>query len=97
VLFQVSPEEKSIAVRPGDPDHTIGTRCPLHLLDVSRSTTAGHPPHSELELRRSATTTSASQLEAHLQAAPVEQFPENHSIAEQLACQIADRSPRQYP
>jgi hypothetical protein len=52
-------------------------------LDMSRSTTTGHIPHSALELRRAVTTSSASQLEAHLQAAPVEQFPENHDIVEQ--------------
>jgi hypothetical protein len=43
-------------------------------LDMSRSTTNGHLSHSALELRRAETTTSASQLEAHLQAAPVEQL-----------------------
>jgi hypothetical protein len=64
-------------------------------LDMSCSTTAGHLPHSALELRHAETTTSASQLEAHLQAAPVEQFPENHNIVEQSACQLADRGPRQ--
>jgi hypothetical protein len=37
-------------------------------LDMSRSTTAGHLPHVELQLYRAETTTSASQLEAHLQA-----------------------------
>jgi hypothetical protein len=46
-----------------------------------RSTTARHIPHSALELRRAETTTSASQLEAQLQADAVEQFPENHHIA----------------
>jgi hypothetical protein len=62
-------------------------------LDTSRSTTAGHLLHSALELRRTETTTSASQLEAHLQAAPVEQFPQNHDIIEQSVCQVADRGP----
>jgi hypothetical protein len=52
-------------------------------LDLSRSTTAGHLPHNALELCRAETTTSASQLEAHLQAAPVEKFPENYDIDEQ--------------
>jgi hypothetical protein len=66
-------------------------------LSMSRSTTAGHLPHSALEFRRAETTISASQLEAHLQAAPVEQFPENHDIVEQSACQVADRGPRQRP
>jgi hypothetical protein len=43
------------------------------------STTAGH-------LRRAETSTSASRLEAHLQAASVEQFPDNHDIVQQSAC-----------
>jgi hypothetical protein len=66
-------------------------------LDMLRSTTAGHLPPSALVLRRAETTTSASQLEAHLQAAPVEQFSENHDIVEQSACQIADRGLRRSP
>jgi hypothetical protein len=41
-------------------------------LDMLRSTTARHLPHSVLELHCAKTTTSASQLEAHLQAALVE-------------------------
>jgi hypothetical protein len=64
---------------------------------MSRLTTAGHLPDSALELRRAETTTSVSQLEAHLQAAPVKQFSENHDIVEQSACQVADRGPRQCP
>jgi hypothetical protein len=63
---------------------------------MSRSTTAGNLPYSALEFRL-AETTSASQLEAHLQAAPVEESPENHDIVEQSACQVADRGPRQCP
>jgi hypothetical protein len=55
-------------------------------LDMSLSSTAGYLPHNELELPHAETRTSASQLEAHLQAAPVEQFPGNHDIAEQSAC-----------
>jgi hypothetical protein len=51
-------------------------------LDMSRSTTVGHLPHSALELRRAETTTSASHLEAHLQTALVELFSENHDISE---------------
>jgi hypothetical protein len=62
---------------------------------MSHSTTAGHLPHSALELRRTETTTSSSQPEAHLQAAPVEQSKENHDIVEQSACQVADRGPQQ--
>jgi hypothetical protein len=56
-------------------------------LDTLRSTTAGHLPYSALELRPAETTTSASQLEVHLQDVPVEQFPENHNIIDQAACQ----------
>jgi hypothetical protein len=58
---------------------------------MSSSTTAGHLPHSALEFRLVETTTSASELEAKLQAAPAEQFPENYDILEQSACQVADR------
>jgi hypothetical protein len=66
-------------------------------LDMSRSTTAGHLPHSALELCRAETKTSASQLQAHLQATPVEQFPENHDIVERSACQVGDSCQRQCP
>jgi hypothetical protein len=65
--------------------------------DRSRSITAGHFPHSSLELSCAETTTSASQLEAYLQALPIGQFRENHDIAEQLSRQAADRAPRQCP
>lgn len=41
-------------------------------LDILRLTTAGYLPHTALELRRAEATISASQLEAHPQAAPVE-------------------------
>jgi hypothetical protein len=50
-----------------------------------------------MDLRHAETTTSASQLEAHLQAAPVEQFPENHDIIEQPACQVADGAHNNVP
>jgi hypothetical protein len=52
-------------------------------LDVSRSITVGHLPHS------AETRASAPQLGAQFLAAPVEQFPENHST-EQSACWVAD-------
>jgi hypothetical protein len=58
--------------------------------DMSCSTTARHLPHCALELHHVETTTSASQLEAHLQAAPVEQFPENQYIVEQSARQLLE-------
>jgi hypothetical protein len=45
-------------------------------LGMSCTTTAAYLPHTALELYHAETTTSASQLEAHLQLAPVEQFPE---------------------
>jgi hypothetical protein len=54
-------------------------------LDMLRSTTARHP-HSALELHH-AETTSASQLEVHLQAALVH-FPEKHNT-EQSSHQVA--------
>jgi hypothetical protein len=66
-------------------------------LDTSRIITAVHLSHSMLELRRSQTTTSASQLEAHLRATSAEQFPENLDIVGQSACQVANRGPRQCP
>jgi hypothetical protein len=53
-------------------------------MDMSRSATAGHLPHTALELRRAEATTSASQL----RAAAVEHFPENHGKIERLACQV---------
>jgi hypothetical protein len=53
-------------------------------LDMSRSTTAGHL-HRVLELRRAETTTSAAQLHSYLQAAPVEELPENRYILEHSA------------
>jgi hypothetical protein len=53
------------------------------------STTARLLPHSALKLRPAETRSSASQLEAHLQAAPVEQCPYNRDIVEQVACQAA--------
>jgi hypothetical protein len=58
---------------------------------------AGHLPHSELEFRRAETKTPASQLEAHLQAAPVERLQEHCDIVQQPVRQIAVRGPRQYP
>jgi hypothetical protein len=66
-------------------------------LDMSCSTTAGHLPHSMLEFCYAETTTPASQLEAHLQAAWVEHFPGNHDITEQSACWIAARGSQQGP
>jgi hypothetical protein len=64
---------------------------------MSRSNTAGHLPHSALELRRAETPAPTSQLERERQAAPVEQLPHsrNHDIVHQSACQVANRGPRQ--
>jgi hypothetical protein len=42
----------------------------LTLLDMLHSSTGGHHPYSAQMLCHSETITSASQLEAHLQAAP---------------------------
>jgi hypothetical protein len=46
-------------------------------LNMLFSVTAGRLPHSVPELHHAETTTTASQLETHIQAAPVEQFAEN--------------------
>jgi hypothetical protein len=54
---------------------------------MSCSTTARHLPYCALELPHAETTISATQLEAHLQAALVEQFLENQCIVEQSTCQ----------
>jgi hypothetical protein len=65
--------KKSMRVRSGDRGgHEIGPRRPSIFLDLFRSTTAGHLPHSVLELHRVETTTSASQLEAQHQAPSAE-------------------------
>jgi hypothetical protein len=50
-----------------------------------------------LELHRVETTTSASKLKARLQVTPVEDFPENYNIFEQLAHQVSDSDPQQWP
>jgi hypothetical protein len=42
--------------------------------------TAGHLLCTALKLSHAETTTSASLLEAHLQAAPIIQFAENYDI-----------------
>jgi hypothetical protein len=52
---------------------------------MSCSIIARHLPHCALELHHAETTTSASQLEAHLQAAPVNQY-----IVEQLGAHQND-------
>jgi hypothetical protein len=61
------------------------------ILLMSLSATAEHVLHTALVLRSTETTVSAPQLEAHLQATPEEQFPENHDIVQQSVCQVADR------
>ena len=58
---------------------------------MSCSTTAKHLLHCRLELCH-AETTSALQLEVHLQAATLRTVPQNHGI-KQPACQEAERSP----
>jgi hypothetical protein len=47
-------------------------------LDTSRPITSGHIPHSALEICLGEITTPATQLEAQRQAAPIEQFLDNH-------------------
>jgi hypothetical protein len=67
-------------------------------LCMSRSTIAGQLPHGALQqLRLAEITTPASQLEAHIQTAPVEQFPERPYIVEQSAFKVADKGQRQCP
>lgn len=56
-------------------------------LGVLLSAVTKHHLCSALELLHAETTTSTSQLEAHIQAALVEQLPENHDIIEHSACQ----------
>jgi hypothetical protein len=83
----ISPDRKKpIGVR-SDHEETVqaGLNFQFTFLDMSRSTTDGHLPHIVLQLRRAETTTSASQLEIHLQAAPAEQFSERQDTAEQSA------------
>jgi hypothetical protein len=102
-MRKVAPSGVTTGKNPSElaPATGVAMQSALHVqstfLDISRSTTAGHLPHSALDLRSAETTTSASQLEAHLQAAPVEQFPENHGITEQSACRVAERGPGQCP
>jgi hypothetical protein len=62
---------------------------------MSLSTTAGHVPRSALKLLRAQTTTSVSELEPHIQAAPEDHIQENTDIVEQSNCQVADRGPPQ--
>jgi hypothetical protein len=59
-------------------------------LGVLLSAVTKHLPCSALELLHAETTTSASQLEAHLQAALLKQVPENHDIIEHSACQAEE-------
>jgi hypothetical protein len=83
---------------------TVGT-CPFrcsHRKDCHSWPPTSIPPsctllcgHSELEYAK--TTTSASQLEVHPQAALVDQFPDSDNITGHIACQVADRSPWQCP
>jgi hypothetical protein len=61
------------------------------ILGKLRPNTAGH--HSALVLRCAKTTTSASQLESDLQAAPVDQLSECQYIVEQSVSQVADTGP----
>jgi hypothetical protein len=56
-------------------------------LGMSLSNTDIFLPHIVLEPRRAEATTAASYLEAQLQAAMVEQLPENHKNIEYSACQ----------
>lgn len=83
VLLQVSPQEK---IYQSDPATEEAMQSALHFqstsLSISCSTTAGHLPHCALELHCAETTTSALQLEAQLQAVPIEKFPDNNYIVD---------------
>jgi hypothetical protein len=67
------------------------------LLDMFHSTTARRLPPGAVEFSRAETKNSASQLEAHVQAALVNQFPKNGDIIDQSWCKVADKSRRKYP
>jgi hypothetical protein len=54
-----------------------------------------HLTHLSLELYYAETAKLVLQLEAHLQATSVKQFPENYDIFERSACHEACWSPRQ--
>jgi hypothetical protein len=72
VLLQLSSQEKDLSEL--DPATVQAMQSALDVqstfLDMSLSTTAEHHSHCVLEIRHTETTTSSSQLEAHLQAAP---------------------------
>jgi hypothetical protein len=101
MLFQAFPQEKILPET--DPvteeamQSALDVQSPFLNTCMSHSTTAGHLPHSLLELCCAETTTSASHLEAQLQAAPAEQLPENHHTVGQSAHQVTDRGPQQCP
>jgi hypothetical protein len=69
--------------------HAVSAWLPIHL--------HGHVAFNHCQTSSPQCTEAASQLEAHDQGASVEQFPENHNIAEQSTCRLAQRSPRQCP
>jgi hypothetical protein len=99
MLLQVSPQKENPSelhpVTEEAMQSALGAQ--LTFLDMLCPTTARHILHSVLKLSHAETTTSTSQLEAHLQVALVEQFPENHDIVEQSTCQVAERGPWQRP
>jgi hypothetical protein len=61
---------------------------------MSGSTPPRYFSRSVLELRRDEATTSALQIEAHLQVAQVMQFPESRDIFVHSACQVPDNVSR---
>lgn len=66
-------------------------------LDMSLSIISGHIPRSAPELRCTEATTPTSQL-AHSQAAPIQEFPENHDIVEQVYSEAGiHREQEDYP
>jgi hypothetical protein len=87
--------KKSINVRSGDQVlHAIGPHHPGNLPGYVTFSHCWTLFHSAMELCHADTTTSASQLEAHLKTNSVEQNPENHDVSEQSGCQVVGRDQR---
>jgi hypothetical protein len=99
MLFRVPPQRKRnigiISIDRGY--HAVRPQRPLHLPGYVAINHLRTSSPSALELLRAETTASTSPVEAHLQAATVEELPENRDIGELLACQPADSGPRQCP
>jgi hypothetical protein len=73
-LLQVSPLELDLLI-----EEAMHSALDIQstFLDMSHSITTRHHPHTAMDLSHAEITTSASQLEAQLQAALTEHFPES--------------------